>query len=299
MRLETRQLKYFIAVAEELHFGRAAQRLHISQPPLSQQIRQLEDDLGVQLFERTQRMVRLTYAGEVFLAQARAALFKCEEAVDIVRAAARGEAGLLRFGYTAASAYSIIAPLIQAFKARHPRVEVAMQEAVSGDQVRDLAQGRLDVGLVRPLAEWPGLVHELLLEERLIVALPVNHALAQQRSVSLEDLQGQPFIGFGGQGSRYFHDMIDGLLRSAGVAPEIVQRATQPHAVVALVGAGLGLAVVPDAAARVHMDRVVYRPLHADALPQPQLHLCWRADAATPLVRHFLEVAREVAAHGI
>lgn len=298
MRLETRQLKYFIAVAEELHFGRAAQRLHISQPPLSQQIRQLEDDLGVQLFERTQRMVKLTYAGEVFLAQARVALFKCEEAVDIVRAAARGEAGLLRFGYTAASAYSIIAPLIQAFKARHPRVEVAMQEAVSGDQVRDLAQGRLDVGLVRPLAEWPGLIHELLLEERLIVALPVDHALARHRSVSLEDLQGQPFIGFGSQGSRYFHDMIDGLLRSAGVEPDIVQRATQPHAVVALVGAGLGLAVVPDAAARVHMDRVVYRPLHAEGLPRPQLHLCWRADAATPLVRNFLEVAREVAAHG-
>lgn len=298
MRLETRQLRYFVAVAEELHFGRAANRLHISQPPLSQQIKQLEAELQVQLFERTQRSVRLTYAGEVFLVHARTALAKLEEAVDTVRAAARGEAGFIRVGYTTASAYWLIPALMHAFKARHPQVEVGLQEALSADQVRDLNDGRLDVGLVRPLGEWPGLMSERLIEERLVVAMPADHPLAAQRIVDVHDLQGADFIGFTSQGARYFHDMIGGLLLAEKVAVHLVQRATQTHAVVALVSAGLGLAIVPDASARVHMDRVVYRPLHAPRLPRPEVHLCWRRDGATPLVRNLLACARELALSG-
>lgn len=295
MKLEARQLRYFVAVAEELHFGRAAQRLHMSQPPLSFQVRQLEEGLGVSLFERTQRSVKLTYAGEVLLVQARAALGKLDEAVDTVRAAARGEAGFLRVGYTAASVYSVIPSLMHAFKERAPRVEVLLHESVSGDLLVDLNEGRLDVGLVRPIAQWPDLVTEKLLEERLIVAVPADHPLAQQRIISLSDLHGVPFIGFSQQDSRYFHDMVANLLGTQKVVPTLVQRATQTHAVVALVSAGLGVAIVPDASARVHMDRVEYRPLHADRLPRPEQHLCWRRDRSSPILRNFLAVAREVA----
>lgn len=296
MKLEARQLRYFVAVAEELHFGRAANRLHMSQPPLSQQIRQLETLLGVQLFERTKRSVKLNYAGEVFLGQARSVLGGFEDAVDTVRAAARGEGGFLRFGCTAASAYSVVPTLMRSFKERYPQVEVALHERFTADQVRDLHEARLDIGLVRLPIDQPGLETEKLLEERLVVAIPVDHPLAAERIVDVDDLQGLPFIGFSREGSRYFHDMIEGILATSRVSPQVVQRATQLHVVAALVSAGLGLAVVPDAAARVLVDRVVYRPLRADRLPRPELYLCWRREGQTPLVRNFVAVAREVAA---
>ncbi len=295
MTLEARQLRYFVAVAEELHFGRAAVRLHMSQPPLSQQIRQLEELLGVQLFERTKRSVKLTYAGQVLHGQACTVLSDLDDAVDTVRAAARGEAGFLRFGCTAASAYSVVPTLMRAFKERYPRVEVALHERISSDQLRDLHDARLDIGLVRLPIDQPGLVAHKLLEECLVVAIPVDHPLASERIVDISDLQGLPFIGFSREGARYFHNMIEGMLGASHVSPKVVQRATQMHVVVALVSAGLGLAVVPDAAARVLVDRVVYRPLRADRLPRPELHLCWRRDDPTPLVCNFVALAREVA----
>ena len=298
MKLEARQLRYFVAVAEELHFGRAAQRLHISQPPLSYQVRQLEQGLGVTLFERTQRSVKLTYAGGVFLVHARAALSKLEEAVETVRAAARGEAGFLRVGYTAASAYSVMPTLMYAFKQRFPQVEVVLRETVSSEQIDDLLEGRLDVGLIRPIAHWPQLVTEKLREERLIVAIPANDPIAQLRIVSLSDLHGVPFIGFSQKESGYFYDMIANLLGTEKIVPMLVQRATQTHAVVALVSAGLGLAIVPDASAPALVERVVYRPLHADRLPRPELHLGWRREELTPVLRSFLAVAREVSRQG-
>ncbi len=297
MRLEHRQLRYFIAVAEELHFGRAANRLHMSQPPLSQQIRQLEEELGTELFERNQRSVKLTFAGEVFLEQARAAIDKLEEAVSTVRAAARGEAGFVRVGYTTAGAYAVIPPLMQSFKQRHPQVEVALFESLSTDQMRDLHENRLDIGIVRPSVDWPGLTGEKLMEERLVVALPSDDALASQSIVDIAALNERAFIGFT-QRATYFHRMIESVLVEARVTPRFVQRATQTHAVAALVGAGLGVAIVPDTTARVHLDRVVYRPLHADHLPHPELHLVWRRDSLTPAARNFLACARELAVPG-
>lgn len=294
MKLETRQLRYFVAVAEELHFGRAALRLHLSQPPLSQQIRQLEEGLGVLLFERTQRSVRITHAGSVLLSHAREALGKLDEAVLEVRAAARGDAGFIACGYTAASAYSLVPALIHAFNLSHPRVQVLLHESPSNEQLRSLVERRLDVALVRPITVAPGLTIEKLLEERLVAALPIAHPLASQAVVDVKDLHGQAFIGFTTPGSRYFHDMIEGIFGAAGVTPVVVQRATQLHSVVALVSAGLGLALVPDASARVHMERVVYRPLRSESLPRPELHLCWRTEDLTPLVGNFIASAREV-----
>ncbi|MEJ7138793.1 LysR substrate-binding domain-containing protein [Amphibiibacter pelophylacis] len=295
MTPDTRALRYFVAVAEELHFGRAAQRLHMSQPPLSIQIRQLEESLGVRLLHRTQRTVSLTYAGEVFLAQVREGLARLDEAVDSARAAARGQAGLLRVGYTAASAYAAIPALIHAYKLRYPQVEVALHERVTSVQLQELADARLDVGLVRPRVEAPGLASELLMRERLVVAVPADHPLAARPGLTVGDLHDVPFIGFSPQTARYFHDMIETLLAESAVQPRLVQRATQLHAVVALVSAGLGLALVPDASARVQMDRVVFRPLQGEGLPRPELLLCWRRSSTSPLLGHFLEAAREAA----
>jgi DNA-binding transcriptional LysR family regulator len=296
MKLETRQLRYFVAVAEALHFGRAAAHLHMSQPPLSQQIRQLEAQLGVQLFERTKRTVKLTYAGKVFLDEARALLGGLSRAVDTARAAARGEAGHLRLGCTAASAYSVVPALMRRYKERFAQVEVVLHERVTSDQARDLFEGRLDIGLVRLPIDQPGLATEKLLEERLVVAIPADHPLAADRVIEVRQLEGVPFIGFSFDGARYFHDMIEAVLAAGNVVPQVVQRAAQLHVVAALVSAGLGLAIVPDAAARVMVDRVVYRPLQAERLPRPELHVCWRRDEMTPLVRNFVALAREVAA---
>lgn len=296
MKLESRQLRYFIAVAEELHFGRAAERLHMSQPPLSQQIRQLEQQLGVQLFERTQRSVKITAVGEVLLAQARAILGKLDTAVELVHSAARGEAGLLRLGYTAASAYSLVPAVMRAYKQRYPAVEVTLHELLSTEQLVELSERRLDVGLVRPYAARPGLVAEKLIGEQLILALPANHPLAEYQTVDIHKLEGLAFIGFTATAARYFHDMIESLLLKAGVVPVIVQRATQPHTVISLVSAGLGVALVPDASARVHMEGVAYRTLCADDAPQPEIHLCWRPSNMSPLLHNFLVTAREVVA---
>lgn len=295
MRLETRHLRYFVAVAEELHFGRAASRLHISQPPLSQQIRQLEEDIGTRLFERTQRSVRLTHAGEILLVQARQILSDLEEAVSLVQASARGEGGFLRLGYTAASAYAYLPPLLNAFKQRYPGVEVYLNEQLSGQQILNLQEGRLDVGLVRPPIDEADLSSEKLIEEALVVAMHVDHPLASHRIIDVKDLHDVPFIAFTPTAARYFHDMVETLFSNAGVQPKVVQHATQPHTVVALVSAGLGLALVPHSSVRVHMDHVTYRPLHARKPPHAEMHLCWKKHTDSPLVKNFLEVAREVA----
>lgn len=294
MKLDSRQLRYFVAVAEELHFARAAERLHMSQPPLSQQIRQLERQLGVQLFERTQRSVKMTAAGEVLLTQARVVLGRLETAVELVQSAARGEAGLLRLGYTAASAYSLVPAVIRAYKQRHPAVEVTLHEQLSPEQLMELSERRLDVGLVRPFAARPNLIAEKLVEEQLVLALPANHRLAEHQTIDVRQLEGLALIGFSATAAGYFHDMIEALLRNAGVTPRIVQRATQPHTVISLVSAGLGVAVVPDASAHIHIEGVVYRELDADNRPKPEIHLCWRTDNNSPLLRNFLATAREV-----
>ena len=296
MKLESRPLRYFVAVAEELHFGRAAERLHISQPPLSQQIRQLERQLGVQLFERTQRSVKITAAGDVLLAQARAILAKLDIAVELVHAAARGEAGLLRLGYTAASAYSLVPAIMRAYKQRYPGVEVALHELLSNEQLVELSERRLDVGLVRPFAARPDLTSEKLVEEHLVLALPAHHPLTAYQTVDIHQLEGLAQIGFTATAARYFHDLIEALMLKAGVTPLIVQRATQSHTIISLVSAGLGVAVVPAASACVHREGVVYRPLCADNASKAETLLCWQPGNINPLLHNFLAMAREVVA---
>ena len=296
MKLESRQLRYFVAVAEELHFGRAAERLNMSQPPLSQQIRQLEQQLQSRLFERSQRSVRLTSAGELLLAQAHGILSRLDVTAELVQAAVRGEAGLLRLGYTAASAYGLVPALIRAYKQRYPAVEVILHEMLSREQVVELSQKRLDVGLVRPLATRPELETRPLMAEPLILALPAHHPLASCDIVRVQQLDGLALIGFTAESASYFHDMVSAMLMAAGIRPVIVQRATQPHTVISLVASGLGVAIVPQASARIHMEGVVYRPLPAGETPQAEIHLCWRQDRLTPLVQSFLSTAQEVMA---
>jgi DNA-binding transcriptional LysR family regulator len=299
MKLDSRQLRYFVAVAEELHFGRAAKRLHISQPPLSQQIRQLETQLGVHLFERSPRSVQLLPAGAVLLAQARGILAELERTVELVQSTARGDRGLLRLGYTAASAFTLLPVLIRAFKKHYPYVEVVLMELLSSEQAEALLQQRLDVGLLRPFRPQAELCAQTLVEEPMILALPADHPLAAQTQVQVQQLHAQSLIGFTRTEARYLQELVDDMLTTAGVQPHLTQRATQPHTMLSLVSAGLGVAIVPEAATQAPVKGVVYRPLLTQgASPMASVHLAWRASDERPLLRNFLDIARGVMASG-
>lgn len=295
MKADIRQLRYFVAVAEELHFGRAAIRMHISQPPLSQQIRLLEQSLGAQLFRRNQRNVQLTHEGEVLLAHIKPLLTRWDETPDIVAAASRGEAGLLRIGFTAASAYYLIPKAVGTFKQRFPGVELALHEMVSNDQVQALSENRLDLGLMRPQAVQPDLSTRKLLEEPLMVVLPTGHPLAERAAIDLTSLKGLPIISFTPANSPYLRDMVEKLLAREGDVPMVVQRATQPYTLVSLVAAGLGIAIVPELTSRTGLSGVVYRPLAVDNPPVAEMFVCWRKQTTSALLENFMHCLEDTA----
>jgi DNA-binding transcriptional LysR family regulator len=295
--LELRHLRYFVAVAEELHFGRAAARLHMAQPPLSRQIQQLEAEVGVPLFERTKRRVQLTSAGRVFLAEARATLAQAERAVEEARRAGRGEIGQLTVGFIGAASYSVLPRVLQAFRAAFPDVELVFHEMTTDDQLRALREGRLALGFVRPPVADPVLAAETILREPLLAALPEGHALARQDTVALGALAGERFVLFPRPLAPDLYDQILQLCQSAGFQPAVAQEAVQMQTVVRLVAAGTGVALVPASVQQLHQAGVAYRPLH-DATAEVQMAVAWRRADPSAAVRHFLRVTQEVASAG-
>ncbi|RUP19310.1 LysR family transcriptional regulator [Methylobacterium sp.] len=288
------QLRCFAAVAEELHFGRAAARLNMTQPPLSRQIQVLERVLDVQLLERTSRTVRLTAAGRSFLPEAQRILRLAETATHVTRQVAAGRAGVLKFGFTAASAYDFLPRLVTAFRRALPDVTLALREMVSKDQIEELLAGRIDAALVRPPVTHPDLIAVRALVEPLVVALPAGNPLALRDGLTPADLGREPLIGYAPNEARYFHDLVLGLLAEAEIRPPMVQQLTQIHSILALVRASLGIALVPAAAERLRFEGVVFRPL---ALPAPrpvELLLAWRRDADDPLIAQLVSIVAEM-----
>ncbi|WCS27000.1 LysR family transcriptional regulator [Methylobacterium sp. NMS14P] len=288
------QLRCFAAVAEELHFGRAAARLNMTQPPLSRQIQVLERVLDVQLLERTSRTVRLTAAGRSFLPEAQRILRLAETATHVTRQVAAGRAGVLKFGFTAASAYDFLPRLVTAFRRALPDVTLALREMVSKDQIEELLAGRIDAALVRPPVTHPDLIAVRALAEPLVVALPAGNPLALRDGLTPADLGREPLIGYAPNEARYFHDLVLGLVAEAEIRPPMVQQLTQIHSILALVRAALGIALVPAAAERLRFEGVVFRPL---ALPAPrpvELLLAWRRDADDPLIAQLVSIVAEM-----
>lgn len=288
------QLRCFAAVAEELHFGRAAARLNMTQPPLSRQIQVLERVLDVQLLERTSRTVRLTAAGRSFLPEAQRILRLAETATHVTRQVAAGRAGVLKFGFTAASAYDFLPRLVTAFRRALPDVTLALREMVSKDQIEELLAGRIDAALVRPPVTHPDLIAVRALAEPLVAALPAGNPLALRDGLTPADLGREPLIGYAPNEARYFHDLVLGLLAEAEIRPPMVQQLTQIHSILALVRASLGIALVPAAAERLRFEGVVFRPL---ALPAPrpvELLLAWRRDADDPLIAQLVSIVAEM-----
>ncbi len=278
------QVRCFVAVAEELHFGRAAQRLNMTQPPLSRHIQNLEHRVGVQLLTRTSRTVFLTPAGRGFLAEARSLLKLAEHASQVARRVATGKTGSLRVGYTAASAYGFLPTLVTACRRDIPDMDLSLFEMVTGEQYSALAANQIDVGFLRPPVRRPELASQLVSRENLLAAIPSRHSLARKSLIELADFNDQPFIMYAPHESRYFFDLITSLLVGAKARPRYVQHIAQIHSMISLVRSGLGLALVPEAAASLRFKGVSTRPVRIGLRQPVELHMTWRRDNDNPLI---------------
>lgn len=291
-------LRYFVAVAEDLHFGRAALRLHISQPPLSQAILALEQELGVTLFARTRRSVTLTHVGAQWLPYARRLLADAAALPGAARRIARGEIGSLRLSFVSTADYSVLPKLISRYRAMLPAVDVFLKESTSDLQIADLLCEEIDAGIViSPLqsALHSSLAYEPLLREPLIAAVPENapigsRATARGGSARLRDVLALPLILFPRQSAPAFHDLITGHLAASGVVPLLGQQAIQMQTILSLVSAGMGVAIVPRSMRNLQRRGVRYLALR-ERTPQIETGLIWRRDDPSPTLRGFIEVA--------
>ena len=300
MNIELRQLRYFIAVAEEKHFGRAALRLHMTQPPLSQTIQGLEQMLGTALFIRTKRSVTLTAAGAALLPEAQRLLQQAAALPELARRAASGSAGLLSLSFISTADYSILPPLLLQFRARFPQVRIDLREATTDVQLDDLLLGKIDAGLLLPPLPDKALAqlnYLPLLSEPLLAAVPQGSSFGKQRgrqAVSLKALADLPLIIFPRRISPAFHDTIIACFRDAGVTPHIGQEAIQMQTIIGLVSAGMGMALVPQSVSNLKRPGVEYRSL-SDAAPLIETGLAWRRDNKSPVLGALLAMLRDPA----
>jgi DNA-binding transcriptional LysR family regulator len=258
--LDQSQLQSFAVLARIRHFGRAADRLAITQPALTRRIQQLEADLGTPLFRREGRTVDLTAAGMAFLPEVDAILARMEAARRVARKAAGTLAGTVSVGFDGAASYRLIPRLIEHVTRAWPQLVLDFVELGTLDQMREVAFHRLDIGLLRPLPHDAEIVTESVFREPLALVIPLGHRLAGKRRPVLADLAGEPFVAYSEAG-RYLRDLIDLELRRAGVEPRIVQRMSRTHSILALVSTGLGMAIVPAGSAAAAFDNIVFRPL--------------------------------------
>ena len=290
--MELRHPRYFVAVAEELNFTRAAARLHIGQPPLSMQIRDLEGEMGVRLFERTQRRVALTPAGQCLLEHAYRILGGVREAVEAAQRVARGELGELRVGFTSSLPFTDLLPdALHAYRRRFPAVRLQLSEMFTPEQFGALARGELDVGFVRLQGGRApdGIALREIARNPLRLVVNASHRLAGAAAVSFAELRDEDFIGFPADVGTDLPAVLRGLCRQAGFEPRIVQTAREATTQIGLVGAGLGVAVLPAPLETVRMARVRYLPI-IDAEAQFRLAVATVEGAPSPLLQGFLDV---------
>ncbi|MBK5412881.1 LysR family transcriptional regulator [Pseudomonas sp. TH34] len=290
--MELRHLRYFIAVAEELHFGRAAQVLGISQPPLSQQIQALEQEIGARLFERTNRRVELSEAGRLFLQEARLVLAQVDKAADVARRAQLGELGELKIGFTSSAPFnSSIPQAIFAFRQAFPAVHLNLQEMSSTEVAESLVDESIQVGLMRPLPLADSLSVVELMREPLVAVLNAGHPLVEgsERGLHLVQLAEEPFVFFPRTYGSGLYAQLLNLARDAGFSPHFAQEAGEAMTIIGLVAAGLGVSVLPASYQRIRIDGVVYRTL----LDQEAVTAVWlvqRKGQQTPMAKAFVEL---------
>ncbi|HSV45678.1 MAG TPA: LysR family transcriptional regulator [Ramlibacter sp.] len=293
--MDLKRLRHFNVLAETLNFSRAAERLHIAQPALSVSIQKLENELGTKLFERLPSGVILTLAGQAALVEARRLLYHGEQLMRSVRAAADGTGGRLRIGFVGSATYRLIPALIPSFRAQYPDVELVLREATSAAIMAMLHEEAFDLGIVRtPLLQAHGATLLTLQRDRFVAALPADHPLAQREQLALADLAGEAFIMYSAPDAAGLHAHAMSAFDAAGFAPHIAQEATQVPTVVALVGSGLGIALVPEVMRAHGTPGVVYRDLTDIGGSETSLALAYVAGSESPAAQRFIEVAAAV-----
>lgn len=291
-RIELRHLRSFVAVAEERHFRRAAERLHMSQPPLSQQIKVLEESLGVRLLDRDRRGVEVTPAGQSFLEQARSVLLAMDNAVDVARRAQEGEIGRLAIGFVGSSMYGRVPELLREFRTGHPGVRLSLREVSTAAQVEALIAGDIDVGFLRPPVIAEGVTIEPYLHEDVIAALPEGHPLTGRTELTVADLRDEHFVLLSRAAAPGQHEAIMHGLAQAGGKPRIVQEAEELQTVIGLVATGLGVSLVPASVRALERHDVVYREFSQPDIPTVELAIAYRTGDASPVLQMFLDAVR-------
>lgn len=292
--IDLKQMRSFAIVAEELHFGRAAEKLGIAQPPLSQQIRRLEAKVGCRLFDRGTRRVELTEAGRALLATARRILHEATSGVEQARRVGRGDAGVLDVGFPATVALSLLPRVIRAFRDRYPGIELRLSELSTTPQRDALRAGGLDIGFLREPEHDSALQMETVMMERFIAVLPATHKLASHRTaVPVAALAADPFVLFRRDIGPLLHGRILGLCGQAGFTPRIVQESLEWQTVVSLVRAGLGVSIAPQCVANLRLEGVTYRALTPSRV-RTSVVMCWGKDNRRTVVQRFVDVTRRV-----
>jgi DNA-binding transcriptional LysR family regulator len=294
--MKTHLLKYFVVLAEELHFGRAAQKLSMTQPPLSTAIRQLEEDLGVDLFYRDNKRVRLTPAGNAFLSEAQAILNRMDRASEIARGAADGLLGRIDVGFTGSMLYRDLPRVVAAFNEQHPRMEVILHELSTAEQIEALKRRQLQAGFINikePAAGTSGLRHITLREEPLVCCLPQSHPLADKDGLNLKQLENDPFVMVAREAAPTNHDNVISTLHRAGVNPKRRHAARQWLTVVAMVGAGMGVSLVPASMRTAQISGTKFVPIKGQRSSSSAM-LAWNPEQNSFIVDAFVRLAQEV-----
>lgn len=291
--MELRHMKYFIAVAEELHFGHAAERLHMAQPPLSQQIKKLEEELGVQLLNRTKRKVELTPAGRLFLDEARLTLQQAERAKRIALEAAQGVRGRLRIGFVTSACYSILPVLIRRFRQENPLIDLEMIEMTPSQQIKAMEAGTIDAGLLRPPVGPSCMLVKTLFEEPMVVALPSDHRKAKEAAIDLKTLAEDAFIMFPRRHGPGIYDVVMKACHEAGFTPNVSYEPNEMQTLLTYVASGLGVALVPQSLFVFHPRAIVYRPLRGKKVGI-ELAMIQRRESDHQPLRAFCKLSSEV-----
>lgn len=285
--MELRQLACFVAAAEELNFSRAADRMHISQPPFSRQIAKLERELGARLLERSSRTVSLTPAGTNLLVEARQILAMAAKAADVVRRTQDGEIGYLRIGFVGSTIYTSVPARLQAFRKLYPDTEITLQQMTVARQINLLLAGEIDLGFIRQPVLNPKLEIRSLLKEPFVVAVPANHVFAQREHIELSAIADEDLVSFSREQAPAIHLQLLKMCEESGFAPRIVQEVYPMSTLVGLVASGIGVAIVPESMSRLNILDVVYVPLSGTA-GRSELLMVWRAGDQSSVLGNFL-----------
>jgi DNA-binding transcriptional LysR family regulator len=296
--MELRQIRSFLSIAETLHFGRTAELIHLSQPALSLQIRALEEEVGVRLFERDRRKTTLTAAGLAFRDDATAAVSQLEQAIRRARLAADGKLGLLRIGFISTAGNEIVPNLVRRFRDSNPDVVFSLCNVLTTDQIRMLAAGSLDIGFLRlPIGEHPELEVVEVHREPFVVVTPSSHKLAKRKKVALHELSGQNFVMYERSFAPGFHDLIFGMLRDAGVVPNVCQTAGQMPTLISLVDSGMGISILPASAVKNSVASVVACEI-AGTIPRSKIAIAINKGNRAAIVGSFRSLALDELGRG-